>query len=115
MYHRVCELDADPQLLCVKPDSFVGQLRHLVSVADVVPLSEIRTTRSRRAVAVTFDDGYADNLDPAARCLASFSVPATVFVATGLIGGRLEFWWDRLEALLLHGRPGPEHLEIEIG
>jgi peptidoglycan/xylan/chitin deacetylase (PgdA/CDA1 family) len=53
-------------------------------------------------VAVTFDDGYADNLLAAVPVLERHEIPATVFVATGAIGRDREFWWDELARLLLH-------------
>ena len=48
-----------------------------------------------RAVTVTFDDGYADNLYVAAPILKKWGVPGTVFVASGFVGEGL-MWNDRV-------------------
>ena len=54
-----------------------------------------------RAVAVAFDDGYADNLEIVAPILAKHRIPATLFVATGLVDAGDPPWWDQLASLLL--------------
>ena len=66
------------------------------------------------AVAVTFDDGYADVAREAGPALERYEIPATAFVITGAVGSEREFWWDELERLVLHARDLPEILELEI-
>jgi peptidoglycan/xylan/chitin deacetylase (PgdA/CDA1 family) len=52
------------------------------------------------AFAVTFDDGYADNLTLAAPVLARLGIPATLFATTDWIGTERRFWWEQLGGLL---------------
>ena len=70
---------------------------------------------ARPLVAVTFDDGYVDNLENAAPLLAHHDVPATIYLVTGNIGTGREFWWDELERLLLAPPELPEALELATG
>jgi peptidoglycan/xylan/chitin deacetylase (PgdA/CDA1 family) len=67
-----------------------------------------------RSVAVTFDDGYSDNLHAAAGWLAVSEVPATVFVTTGVSYRCREFWWDELERVLLAQQSLPAALNLTI-
>lgn len=119
-YHRVAENIADPQRLAVNPVKFSQHLDVLAELTTPVPLEEIpdrlkeRSSSDRPLSAVTFDDGYADNMVVAAPILKQHGIPATVFVSTSTIGGECEFWWDALERILL--RPGlPEELTLQIG
>jgi peptidoglycan/xylan/chitin deacetylase (PgdA/CDA1 family) len=50
--------------------------------------------------AFTFDDGYADNLTHALPIMESFAAPFTVYVATGMMTGRIDAWWLGLAALI---------------
>lgn len=110
LYHRVTALASDPQCLAVSPDRFVEHLAVIrklgvpMTLETMVDLAQ-NDALPPGAVAVTFDDGYADNLHCAAPRLADARVPATVFVSTGTIGTGREFWWDELERMLL--APGP--------
>lgn len=105
-YHRVAEMPQSPRRLWVSPQRFAEQLDALTKHFVPLSLSEL-VERLRagkvpdKAVVVTFDDGYADNLWNARPLLERFGVPATVFVATGLVGTDREFYWDELERLLL--------------
>jgi len=115
MYHRVSVPDIDPWGLCVTPEHFAEQLQILKDAFTVVSLRDLRLAlRDRRivdrTVAITFDDGYADNLYNARPLLDTYELPATIFLTTGNITCTREFWWDELEQLLLNDRPLPHKL-----
>lgn len=119
MYHRVADLPSDPFSLAVSPRHFAEHLEALRKYSRPTSLRELTQTlqqgkRPRRAVVVTFDDGYTDNLYNARPLLERYDVPATAFVTTGHIGEGREFMWDELERLLL--RPGrlPETLSMKV-
>lgn len=71
---------------------------------NVIPLSEgikrlADGTLPPAAAAITFDDGYRDNLEIAAPILKQRGLPATLFVATGFIDGGIMFNDMVIEAL----------------
>jgi peptidoglycan/xylan/chitin deacetylase (PgdA/CDA1 family) len=106
LYHRIARSGADPHRLCVSPEHFAEHLEVVRRVGRPMPLRElvqrIRNRQSiRRAVVLTFDDGYADNVETAAPLLRTHGVPATLFVASGAVGSAREFAWDELARLLL--------------
>jgi peptidoglycan/xylan/chitin deacetylase (PgdA/CDA1 family) len=119
LYHRVGREKSDPQLLGVTPEHFAEHLDVLSEQFETMPLDRLietarRSEAPRCAVALTFDDGYADNLLAAKPLLDRYRMPATVFVTSGYVGhGRL-FWWDELERLLLGPRRLPRMLAIAI-
>jgi peptidoglycan/xylan/chitin deacetylase (PgdA/CDA1 family) len=116
-YHRVASLYRDPQLLAVTPEHFVEQLDYLSERFELVALARMGESghTSLLPVAITFDDGYADNLIAAKPLLEERQIPATVFVCTGNLGTRREFWWDDLERILLEPETLPERLELTMG
>jgi peptidoglycan/xylan/chitin deacetylase (PgdA/CDA1 family) len=111
-YHRVAEDAVDLNPIHVAPDRFAAQMRLLRELADVVPLADVLKGGSGPRAAVTFDDGYADNLD-AKLILEDLGVPATVFVTSDSLGDAA-FWWDRL-GRLMEGELPLQHLRVQIG
>ncbi|MFH1176457.1 MAG: polysaccharide deacetylase family protein, partial [Acidobacteriota bacterium] len=117
-YHRVGEADLDPHGLCVSPPEFRAHMEAVRNGFAPISLPALIAAVTagalpERAVAVTLDDGYADNL-VAAEILADLGIPATFFV-TGLgLDGAHEFWWDALARVMLGPAKRPGELEIEI-
>jgi peptidoglycan/xylan/chitin deacetylase (PgdA/CDA1 family) len=119
MYHRVASVPLDPWRLCVSPANFASQLHALSTRWRLAPLQQLVASRSRPsatpAVAITFDDGYADNLHQALPLLHGAEAAATFFLTSGMLDSKREFWWDELERMLLHERTLPSKLEIAMG
>lgn len=119
MYHRVTELENDPHLLAVRPDHFADHLAALRNYCLPISLQQLAVALRagkvpNRAVAVTFDDGYADNLYEARPLLEQHEIWATVFVTAVQTGSRREFWWDELDRLLLQPGALPALLELNV-
>lgn len=116
-YHRVAVSPYDPFGLCVQPQHLAEQLEIIAQYATPISLEGMWAglqagTLPRRAIAVTFDDGYAEVLAAAAPLLAHHNIPATVFVTTGSLGH--PFWWDELTYLILASPCLPDSLELSI-
>ena len=105
MYHRVDRAVRDRWHLCVSPENFEAQLCSLRRNFTPVGLAElgerIQTNRLEHGmVAVTFDDGYRDNLTVAMPVLKKLGIPATFFIAgEGAVIGE-SFWWEVFDAFV---------------
>jgi len=69
---------------------------------DIIPVDAVPDRlRSRAAggpfAALTFDDGYRDNVDHAWPVLRRHNAPWTLFVTTDFVDGRGRLWWIELE------------------
>lgn len=120
LYHRIAEAPSDPWQLAVSPQTFEQHLRFLSSECRVLTLAEMFEAASHRripdrAVALTFDDGYVDNLDQGLPLLEKYGTPATMYIATGYVDGPAPFWWDELQDLLAGEGSRPDSLELSLG
>jgi peptidoglycan/xylan/chitin deacetylase (PgdA/CDA1 family) len=118
-YHRAATPRCDPFALSVAPARLREHLAALTELVEVLPLGELMARRRERkpspAVAITFDDGYADNYLDALPLLSAAGVPATLFVASGVIHNTGHFWWDQLSHLFLDPVPLPPNITLTVG
>ncbi len=112
LYHRVADVCRDPHGLAVRPDRFAQHCEILRRRCNVVPLRDVMG--STRRVAITFDDGYADNAGDARGMLGAAGLPATFFITTGRLGERREVWWDCLEQIVLESDTTASTIDIEV-
>jgi peptidoglycan/xylan/chitin deacetylase (PgdA/CDA1 family) len=96
--------------------SFENQIQYLRQNFAILSLDELRQALQRkslpkRAVVITFDDGYRDNYLYAFPILKKYSIPAMFFLTTGHIGVGKPFWQDRVGYLIHHAMVG--HLELD--
>ena len=86
-YHSI---HPEKSFASASPALFRLHLEWLAKNCDIVPFDATLPSlasfhRKRPTVAITFDDGYADNFDYAFPLIQHFSVPATFFVCAGLV------------------------------
>lgn len=119
LYHRIIQLPRDPFTMNVTPQHFAEHLDVIRGFGFPIRLQELVQglrdgTITRKAIVITLDDGYADNLHNAKPLLERYGVPATVFVASGYLDGTREFWWDELDRIILQSASLPDTLNLNI-
>jgi peptidoglycan/xylan/chitin deacetylase (PgdA/CDA1 family) len=107
-YHAICGPEgytyASPDL-CISPEAFEAHAGYLAANYKVLSLPDaVKAFRHGRAVpanavAITFDDGYADNL-AAARTLARHGLTATFYITAGCLADGEPFWPSELRYLI---------------
>ena len=97
-FHRIDSSVVDDPIGCT-PERFERFCKFFRRHFQVVPLSRLladygagRDVGGR--LAITFDDGYANNFETGAPILRSYGLPATFFVTTGWVGTRTLAPWD---------------------
>ena len=90
MYHKVNDLSPNPitvpTAVFAQQMELLGELGYVVvSLDDVLDHYLEGTPLSERAVLITFDDGYRDNLENALPILQRHRYPAVLFVPIGFL------------------------------
>jgi peptidoglycan/xylan/chitin deacetylase (PgdA/CDA1 family) len=111
MYHRVLPQElalaaGEEPGMFVTPDTFARHLGWISEGFTVVRLEDwvervaAGMSVPSRACAITFDDGWHDNLEFALPLLRRAGTPATLFAVSHLVGTTEQFWPARLDRLL---------------
>ena len=80
--------------------AFLRRAYCVVALEDLVAGLHHERPLPPGAVAVTFDDGYADNYHLAFPVLRDLGIPATVYVVTGAVDGAAPFWVAAVRTLV---------------
>jgi peptidoglycan/xylan/chitin deacetylase (PgdA/CDA1 family) len=99
-FHRVND-DDDPFMPSLPTAVFAGHMAHIARHYRVLTVEDLAARLQggrvpRNALAITFDDGYRDNLTHAAPILKRLGLPATIFLVTGHIDTPRALWFDHL-------------------
>jgi peptidoglycan/xylan/chitin deacetylase (PgdA/CDA1 family) len=84
-------------------DLFAEQMRHLkrrcsvLSIDEVVRLTQAGEPFPERAAVVSFDDGFENNYTVAAPILDDIGVPAVFYISSGIVNTNMMFWVDEIE------------------
>lgn len=106
----------------VDKDKFLSQMEILrregyvvMAIKDIISRISEKKTLPDKSIAITFDDGYRDNIKNAAPILAEFSFRATFFVTLGYVGrvktssGRSWQRWECMDQKDLKELPDSGH------
>lgn len=126
MFHRVLD-PTDPRWASCDPDytldvslldqclQFFGRHYNIVSVEQVLASRRSGTALPPRALLVTFDDGWSDNLDFALPRLRAAGVPGLLFVVADVIGRQFAFYQERIVGAWRLGKLRANELALAAG
>jgi len=120
MLHRVLDNDTFrktcslPGMLVRKP-TFERLAAYLTKRFTVVALTKEARAEAigKLRMALTFDDGWADNRHVALPIAAKYGLPLTVFICPAVAGSIFPFWPEKLVAVLRASEDRPPLSEVE--
>tara|TARA_Y100000741_G_C18201205_1_gene537655 strand:- start:155 stop:1159 length:1005 start_codon:yes stop_codon:yes gene_type:complete len=104
VYHRVVkdeEMEEELELgLTVSRSNFEKHIKEIKSKYKICSMDEFVKNLKKKTnefmVAITFDDGYKDNLYQALPILTKHEVPASIYVTTRFLNQEVDIWWYEL-------------------
>ena len=125
MFHRTLS-PGDPRWATCDPDytlsrdvfarslAFFRRHYNVVSLEQVLQARRSGAPLPPRAMLLTFDDGWADNVDHALPELRKAGMPALMFVVADAVGRRQPFWQERLIAAWRRGTVGVREIAARM-
>ena len=101
-YHSVIDYPLEFDIWTHMPlRIFEEHMEYLSHKAHVISLHKLASglksgNLPKNSVAITFDDGFANNFTHAYPLLCRYELPATIFLSTGFIGRNRLFWPERI-------------------
>lgn len=80
----------------------ISRYYRFISFDEAIDILKGVTPPIPHAVAVTFDDGYRNNIKYALPVLKRYGIEPIIFLTVGNIENRLPLWFDRLDFALQH-------------
>ncbi len=129
-YHSIKQIGADYPfdvgVVDATPELFDRQMACVARYFTAITTDELRAARGGAAlpgnpIAITFDDGYRNNLHVAVPILKRHGLRATFFISTAFISERRLFWWDRISYVVKRSARArlllryPRAIDLDLG
>lgn len=88
---------------------------NFVSIEAVLGYLRGESSLPSRPVAFTIDDGFMDQATIAAPVFIEYNCPATIFLVTGMVDGKLWPWFEQVDYLITNTRHDVIHLQTLQG
>ena len=103
MYHRILpdkDMDKDLNLgMAVSSSNFYKHMQAIKEKYQLCTINELieGSKNNKFMVAITFDDGYKDNLIHALPILEEHKIPASIYITTKFLEKKVNMWWYELK------------------